>query len=137
MNFTVNISSTVDENEWNDSLNKNSSSMIYQTTKWQELYETVYDSKPVYITVRDQLKNIVVYDDQLKVIMKDGEQNEHDKNNLINEFNNAMNEQVELEKFNDVINHNYNYKSKTVSVRKNKSYNNVNSNSSHYDDDDE
>ena len=59
MNFTVNISSTVNENEWNNSLNKNSSSMIYQTTKWQELYQTVYDSKPIFITVRDQLKNIV------------------------------------------------------------------------------
>ena len=59
MSFTVEISTTVNEDEWNGSLNKNLSSMIYQTTKWQELYETVYDSKPIFITVRDQSKTIV------------------------------------------------------------------------------
>lgn len=59
MSFTVEISATVNENEWNGSLEKNSSSMIYQTTKWQELYETIYDSKPIFITIRDQSKTIV------------------------------------------------------------------------------
>ena len=59
MSFKVEISTTVDENEWNHSLNKNSSSMIYQTTKWQELYQTVYDSEPIFVTVRDESKTIV------------------------------------------------------------------------------
>ena len=99
-----------------------------------DLYRKSYNK---FNSVFDQLLDIAVRDNQLKVIMKDGEQNEHDRNNLINEFNNAMNEQVELEKFNDVINHNYNYKSKTVSVRKTKSSNNAGSNSDFHDYNDE
>jgi hypothetical protein len=59
MSFRVKISTTVDENEWNNSLSKNLSSMIYQTTKWQELYESVYGSKPIFIIVRNQKNEIV------------------------------------------------------------------------------
>jgi hypothetical protein len=99
-----------------------------------DLYRKSYNK---FNSVFDQLLDIAVRDDQLRVIMKDGEQNEHDRNNLINEFNNAMKEQVELVKFNDVINHNYNYKSKTVSSRKNKALNGASSNNVFNDYDDE
>ena len=59
MSYKVEISNDVNEDEWNDSLTKNPSSMVYQTTSWQKLYRTVYGSKPVFITVRDQNKKIV------------------------------------------------------------------------------
>ena len=59
MSYKVEISDNVDENEWNDNLINNPSSMVYQTTTWLKLYQITYGSKPIFITIRDQNKKIV------------------------------------------------------------------------------
>ena len=59
MNFNIEISSEIDENEWNDNLAKNSHSTIYQTYNWQKLYQNTFDSKPIFIKITDDLGTIV------------------------------------------------------------------------------
>ena len=81
-----------------------------------DLYKQSYAK---FLGVFSKLYQIAVINGQLKVIMKEGGQNEFDKDQLINEFNNARMETVELVKFNDVIKRTYNYKSNTVGVKKN------------------
>jgi lipid II:glycine glycyltransferase (peptidoglycan interpeptide bridge formation enzyme) len=51
MTFNVNISSTINENEWNENLCKSSGSTIYQSYNWQKLYHESFDSKPIFITI--------------------------------------------------------------------------------------
>ena len=99
-----------------------------------DLYKQSYDK---YLTVFNELNQIAVVEGKLKVIMKDGEQNEFDRNQLINEFNNARLETIELVKFNDVVRHNYNNKSSTVSVKKNNPTVGMNSKRNYYNNDDE
>ena len=99
-----------------------------------DIYKQSYDK---YIKTFGELNQIAVTNGQLKVIMKEGDQNEFDKNQLINEFDNARLESLELVKFNDVVRRTYNYKSNTVSVRKNKALNGVSSNNALQDYDDE
>jgi len=59
MNFNVQISSEINENEWNNNLAKSSSSTIYQSYNWQKLYHEVFGSKPVFITITDDLGTVV------------------------------------------------------------------------------
>ena len=59
MTFTVEISSKINENDWNDHLSKNDGSTIYQSYNWQKLYREAFDSKPVFITVFDESKTVV------------------------------------------------------------------------------
>jgi hypothetical protein len=59
MNFKVKISSNIDENEWNSHLSKNSASTIYQTFNWQRLYNEVFGSKPVFITITNKSGTVV------------------------------------------------------------------------------
>ena len=59
MNFYVQISSEINENEWNDNLAKNSSSTIYQTYNWQKLYQNTFDSKPIFIRITDDSGTVV------------------------------------------------------------------------------
>ena len=53
MNFTVKISSEINENEWNDNLAKSNASTIYQSYNWQKLYQDTFGSKPIFITIID------------------------------------------------------------------------------------
>lgn len=59
MTFNVNISSTIDEKEWNDNLSKSSDSTIYQTFNWQKLYQFSFGSKPFFITVSNNEGDVV------------------------------------------------------------------------------
>ena len=59
MTFNVNISSTINENEWNENLCKSSSSTIYQSYNWQKLYHEAFDSKPIFITISNDDGNVV------------------------------------------------------------------------------
>jgi hypothetical protein len=81
-----------------------------------ELYKKSYVK---FAQTFQQLKDIVVYNGYFKVTVNNGEANEHEKNNIINEFDNVMKEHTELDKFNIAINHTYNYTSKQVSAKKN------------------
>jgi hypothetical protein len=97
-----------------------------------DLYKQAFDK---YIPVYYQLINVAADDGQLKITVKDGEQNEFDRNLLIREFDNAMKEHQELEKFNNVIKHTYNYVS---AKKKNHTFNDNNNKSqilTNYDDD--
>lgn len=82
-----------------------------------DIYKQSYDK---YMKTFGELNHIAVVNGQLKVIMKEGDQNEFDREQLLNEFNNARLESLELVKFNDVIARTYNYKSSTVGVKKNR-----------------
>ena len=85
------------------------------------------------------MNQITTNDGILKVLIKDkdGPLNEFDKNQLINEFNNARLESTELVKFNDVIARTYNYKSSTVGVKKNRVSNSSSSQVNYLQNDDE
>jgi len=52
MALEVNISDTVDENYWNENLQKSPSSTIYQVPSYSNVYKQVFDSKPIFITVK-------------------------------------------------------------------------------------
>jgi hypothetical protein len=97
-------------------------------------YKESYDK---YIKTFDQLYQIAVIDEQLKITMKEGDQNEFDRNQLINEFDNARLESLELVKFNDIVRRTYNYKSNNVSKMKNRALNGTSSNNAMHDYDDE
>ncbi len=47
-----NISYTVDENYWNRNLQKSVSSTIYQIPSYSNIYKQVFDSKPIFISVK-------------------------------------------------------------------------------------
>lgn len=98
-----------------------------------DTYTKTYDK---YERVFNELNQVAVVQGTLKVIMKDGEQNEFDKKNLITEFNNAIAENNELIKYNNMVHHNYNYKSNTIANKK-QTYINSNKNDNNYEDDDE
>ena len=53
MNFNVEISSSVDETEWNNRLLKSNAASTYQTSNWARIYSESFDSKPVFIRVTD------------------------------------------------------------------------------------
>ena len=59
MQFNVKISSKISESEWDDELAKNSSSTIYQTYSWQKLYHEAFGSKPVFITITNDIGTVV------------------------------------------------------------------------------
>ena len=59
MNFNIQISSEINENEWNDNLSKSSASTIYQSYNWQKLYHEVFDSKPIFITITNDAGTVV------------------------------------------------------------------------------
>lgn len=59
MKFTVEISSKINENDWNNHLTKNNGSTIYQSYIWQKLYQEAFDSKPIFITVFNESKIVV------------------------------------------------------------------------------
>jgi hypothetical protein len=52
MALEVNISDTVDENYWNENLQRSVSSTIYQVPSYSNVYKQVFDSKPIFITVK-------------------------------------------------------------------------------------
>ncbi len=52
MALEVNISSTTDENYWNENLQRSTSSTIYQVPSYSNVYKQVFDSKPIFITVK-------------------------------------------------------------------------------------
>ena len=52
MTLEVDISDTVDENYWNKNLRKNTCSTIYQVPNYSIVYKQVFDSKPIFITVK-------------------------------------------------------------------------------------
>lgn len=58
MTLEVNISYTVDEKLWNQNLEKNMASTIYQVPSYSTVYDRVFGSKPVFVTVMQ--KNEVV-----------------------------------------------------------------------------
>lgn len=51
MTLKTEISSEVNEKDWNNLLLKNSASTAYQTANWPKIYQHAYDSKPVYIRI--------------------------------------------------------------------------------------
>lgn len=51
MTLEVNISYTVDEKLWCQNLEKNIASTIYQVPTYSTVYDQVFDSKPVFVTV--------------------------------------------------------------------------------------
>ncbi len=59
MNLQVEISNSVDENEWNRTLTMSKDSSIYQTTFWAQIYKNSYDSVPVFVSIRDSKSNLV------------------------------------------------------------------------------
>ena len=66
MDFKIEISSNVDEKEWNSNLIKNNSSTVYQIPEWSAIYKESDDSKPFFITVKNSKKEIV---GQLSIII--------------------------------------------------------------------
>ena len=54
MSLHVNISSEIDENEWNEDLSKSTGSTVYQTYNWQKLYREAFGSKPVFISITNE-----------------------------------------------------------------------------------
>lgn len=59
MNFTVKISTKINEKEWNNNLAQSSASTVYQTYNWQKLYHEAFNSKPIFIYVINNDGNIV------------------------------------------------------------------------------
>ena len=59
MKYKLNISEQVDQKEWNNALLQNKNSMTYQTFNWQMVFNKVYDSKPIFISVIDSNGKIV------------------------------------------------------------------------------
>jgi hypothetical protein len=51
MTLEVNISYTVDEKQWNQHLEKNMASTIYQAPSYSSIYDQVFGSRPVFVTV--------------------------------------------------------------------------------------
>jgi len=51
MTLKTEISSEVNEKDWNNLLLKNSASTAYQTANWPKIYQHAYGSKPVYIRI--------------------------------------------------------------------------------------
>lgn len=52
MTLEVNISDNVDENYWNENLQRSIYSTIYQVPSYSNVYKQVFDSKPFFITVK-------------------------------------------------------------------------------------
>lgn len=50
-NLKSEIAYDVNSKQWNNELLKNSTSTVYQTSNWQNIYKQTYDSKPFFITI--------------------------------------------------------------------------------------
>jgi lipid II:glycine glycyltransferase (peptidoglycan interpeptide bridge formation enzyme) len=59
MDFTVEISSKINEKDWDEKLLQSKASTVYQTSNWSKLYEEAFDSKPVFIVVKNSSEEIV------------------------------------------------------------------------------
>ena len=57
MNYTVEVSNKVDENEWNNRLLENRSSTVYQSANWGQIYKA-FHSIPIFITIRNNNRRI-------------------------------------------------------------------------------
>jgi len=58
MTFTVEISSDVQEKDWNKSLEKNEKSYAHQTANFIRIFKEAYSSEPIFIKVQDSKGNI-------------------------------------------------------------------------------
>ena len=97
-------------------------------------YNKIFDK---FGRVFEELKDIAVVQGKLKIIAKDGEQNEFEKKNLIHEFQNALLENDELIKYDNMVRHNYNYKNNNMTIKKSTYTKSNNTNNDDYEDDDE
>jgi hypothetical protein len=52
MALEVSVSENIDENYWNESLQKSTSATIYQVPSYSYVYKHVFDSKPIFITAK-------------------------------------------------------------------------------------
>jgi len=59
MNFTVEISSKINEKEWDQKLLHSKASTAYQISNWSKVYEEAFGSKPVFIMVKNSNGEIV------------------------------------------------------------------------------
>ena len=57
--YKTTISETVDEHEWNTKLLESNDSSTYQTTNWAQVFKFAHDSKPLFISVRDNDSKLV------------------------------------------------------------------------------
>lgn len=68
MDFKIEISKDVNEDQWNLDLIKNGSATVYQIPQWSNIYKESYNSRPFFITVKNA-KNETV--GQLSIIIHD------------------------------------------------------------------
>src|SRR3972149_3445764 len=53
MNFEVEITQNVNEDFWNEKLEQNTSSTIYQVPSFLQVYEEAFNAQPIFIYVRN------------------------------------------------------------------------------------
>lgn len=59
MDFKIEILEKIDEKIWNKKLSSSPESTVYQTTNWSHLYKETFDSKPIFILIKNSNEEIV------------------------------------------------------------------------------
>jgi len=59
MNFKIEISNVVNDEEWNNCLMRNKASTAYQIPQWSKIYQGAYGSIPVFLSVKNSDREIV------------------------------------------------------------------------------
>lgn len=59
MKYTTEISNQADPKDWDSTLLRNNNSMTYQAVNWQLMFNEVYDSKPIFISILDNSSKVV------------------------------------------------------------------------------
>ena len=59
MSFKVKISHDTEKNSWDEMLLKSNFTYTYQTTSWQKMFNKVYNSKPIFISVTNPVLRLM------------------------------------------------------------------------------
>lgn len=59
MTLTSEIFNDINEKAWDEQLLKNNISSVYQSYNWARLYKEVFNSKPIFILIKDSSKKII------------------------------------------------------------------------------
>ena len=59
MDFKVEIHDQIDDKIWNKKLSESYGGSVYQTTNWSRLYKDTFDSKPIFVLIRNSNEEII------------------------------------------------------------------------------